>query len=72
MKDGMHRKATTAGGGVDHGFMLLGVEHLDAHIDHVAGGEVLPFLALAAFVDQIFEGLIHHVQVGVEQLHPFQ
>ena len=66
MKDAVNRKAATSCGGVHQRFMLLRVEHLDAHVDHVARGEVLAFFALAAFADEVFKRLIHHIEVGVK------
>lgn len=54
--------------GVDEGFLFLGVEHLDAHVDDVAWGEVLPFFALRGFVDEVLECLVNDIEVGVEEL----
>jgi len=43
MKDSMHLTAAAAYGGADHGFMLLRIEHFDAHVDDISRREVLAF-----------------------------
>ena len=52
-EDAVDRKARRAGGDVYHGFVLARVEHLHAHVNDVAGAEILALLALAGFVDEV-------------------
>ena len=72
LENGMHRKATAAGGGVNHILAALGIEHPDAHINDMTGGKELPLFPLGRLVDQILKGFIHHQQVGIEQLDILQ
>ena len=68
VEDAVDGEAAGACGGVDEGFVLLGIEHLDTHVDDVAGGEILPFFAFGGFVDEVFEGFVDDVEVGVKEL----
>ena len=72
LENGVHRKAATAGRGVNHVFAAFGVEHLHAHVNHMAGREILPLFAFGGFIHQIFKGFVHHQQIGVEQLDILQ
>ena len=69
MEDAVDGESAGAGGGVDQGFGFLGIEHFHAHVDGVARGEILALFAFAGFVDQVFEGLVHDVEVRVEEFH---
>lgn len=68
VEDGVDGEARRAGGGVDHCFRRLGVEHADAHVDDVARREILPLLALGRLAHQVFEGVVDDIEVGIEEL----
>ena len=72
VKNAVHRKTATSCGGVNKRFALRRVEHLHAHINHVARREILAFFTLARFIDEVFKRLVDHFQVGVEELDLFQ
>lgn len=72
MEDGVYGEARRAARRVDDGFRLLRVHHLDAHVDDPARCEVLAFFALRGFIDEVFEGFVYHVQIGVEELPFFE
>ena len=72
VEDGVDGKAATAGRRVDHGLVRLRVEHLHTHVDDIARGEILSLFPLAALAHQVFKGVVHHVEIGVEELDVLQ
>ena len=72
MEDGVDGEARRAGGGVDHRFRRLGVEHAHAHVDDVARREILPLFALGRLAHQVFEGVVDDIEVGIEELDRFE
>jgi len=72
MKDRMDGKATGTGGGVNHGFVNVRVEHLDAHIDNMARSEILPLRTLANLHSEVFKGFVDDLKVRVEEFNIFE
>jgi hypothetical protein len=52
--------------------MLVRIKDPDAHVDNPTWREILTFLALRRLVNQIFEGVVDHVEIGIKQLPFFQ
>ena len=72
MENGMNRESCGAACCVDEVFIFLWIEHLDAHVNDPAGREVLTFLALGRLIDQILEGIIDDIEVGIEEFPLFE
>ena len=72
IENGMHREAATARRRVNHSFVSRWIKHSHTHVNHITRCEILSFFAFAAFVYQIFESLVHHIKVGIEQFHILQ
>ena len=68
----MHRKARRPSRRVNQVFILFGVQHLHAQINHIARRKVLPLFSFTGLVDQILECLIHHIEVRVKQFDVLQ
>jgi hypothetical protein len=68
----MHGEAAGTGGGINYIFFSGWIEHLHAHINHMARREVLALFALTGLDGQVLESLVNDGKIGVEQLHPLQ
>ena len=72
VENGVNGKAGGTAGGINQRLVLLRVEHLDAHVNDPARREILALLTLGRLVDEVFKGVVHHVEIGVEELPFFQ
>ena len=48
------------------------MKHLNAHVDDVARGEVLPLGALADLYGEVLEGFVDNLKIGVEEFDVFE
>ncbi len=72
MENAVDGESRAAAGGVDDRLGLLRVQHPHAEVDDPARREILALLALRGFVDEVFERLVHDIEVRVEELPLFQ
>ena len=61
VEDGVYWKTAAARGSVNHSFAAFGVEHFNAHVNHMPRREVLSLFTFSGFANEILKRLIYNL-----------